>query len=65
VVVVVVAVVAAALAVPASAHAGPNSSHTAIVSLGDSYMSGEAGRWQGNSINPARNRDGTDRAAFN
>lgn len=61
---VVVAVVAAALAVPASAHAGPNSS-TAIVSLGDSYMSGEAGRWQGNSINPARNRDGTDRAAFN
>jgi len=62
---VVVAVVAAALAVPVSAHAGPNSSHTAIVSLGDSYMSGEAGRWQGNSINPARNRDGTDRAAFN
>ena len=35
---------------------------TAAVSLGDSYISGEAGRWQGNSINPAGNRDGTDRA---
>jgi lysophospholipase L1-like esterase len=63
--VLVVAVVAAALAVPATAHAGPNSSRTAIVSLGDSYISGEAGRWQGNSINPARDRDGTDRAAYN
>ena len=61
----VLATVAAALAVPAGAHAGPNSSNTAIVSLGDSYISGEAGRWQGNSINPAGNRDGTDRAAFN
>jgi GDSL-like Lipase/Acylhydrolase family len=61
----VVAVMAAALAVPASAHAGPGSSTTAIVSLGDSYISGEAGRWQGNSINAAGNRDGTDRAAFN
>lgn len=35
---------------------------TAAVSLGDSYISGEAGRWQGNSINPAGSRDGTDRA---
>ena len=25
---------------------------TAAVSLGDSYISGEAGRWQGNSIDP-------------
>ncbi len=32
------------------------------VSLGDSYISGEAGRWQGNSINPLASRDGTDRA---
>ena len=60
-----VAVLAAALGVPAGAHAGPNSSRSAIVSLGDSYISGEAGRWQGNSINPAGNRDGTDRAAYN
>jgi lysophospholipase L1-like esterase len=59
-----VAVLAAALAAPAGAQAGPGSSRTAIVSLGDSYISGEAGRWQGNSINPARDRDGTDRAAF-
>ena len=35
---------------------------TAAVSLGDSYISGEAGRWRGNSINPAGSRDGTDRA---
>lgn len=35
---------------------------TAIVSLGDSYISGEAGRWQGNSDNVAASRDGTDRA---
>jgi hypothetical protein len=63
--VVVVAVVAAALAIPASVHAGPNSPRTAIVSLGDSYISGEAGRWQGNSVNPLGDRDGTDRAAYN
>jgi hypothetical protein len=35
---------------------------TAAVSLGDSYISGEAGRWQGNSIDPLASRDGTDRA---
>src|SRR3954471_7497234 len=35
---------------------------TAAVSLGDSYISGEAGRWQGNSIDPLADRDGTDRA---
>jgi GDSL-like Lipase/Acylhydrolase family len=63
--VVVVAVVAAALALAPSALAGPNSGGTAIVSLGDSYISGEAGRWQGNSINASGDRDGTDRAAYN
>jgi len=35
---------------------------TAAVSLGDSYISGEAGRWQGNSIDDLGSRDGTDRA---
>ena len=30
---------------------------TAAVSLGDSYISGEAGRWQGNSVNPTGSRD--------
>lgn len=43
--------------------AGPGSSTTAIVSLGDSFISGEAGRWQGNSLNLTGTRDGTDRAA--
>jgi hypothetical protein len=43
--------------------AGPGSSTTAIVSLGDSFISGEAGRWQGNSLNMFGTRDGTDRAA--
>lgn len=62
---VVIAVLAAVLAAPAGAQAGPNSSRTAIVSLGDSYISGEAGRWRGNSVNSAGNRDGTDRAAYN
>lgn len=32
------------------------------VSLGDSYISGEAGRWNGNSVTPAGDKDGTDRA---
>ena len=43
--------------------AGPGSGSTAIVSLGDSFISGEAGRWQGNSLNMLGTRDGTDRAA--
>src|SRR3990172_5227350 len=43
--------------------AGPISPTTAIVSLGDSFISGEAGRWQGNSLNMFGTRDGTDRAA--
>ena len=54
--------VAALGAVPA-ANAGPTSSTTAIVALGDSFSSGEAGRWQGNSLNIFGTRDGTDRAA--
>ena len=48
--------------VPA-ASAGPTSSTTAIVALGDSFSSGEAGRWNGNSLNIFGTRDGTDRAA--
>ena len=43
--------------------AGPGSGPTAIVSLGDSFISGEAGRWNGNSLNIFGTRDGTDRAA--
>jgi hypothetical protein len=52
------------LASPAGrSEAGPGSSTTAIVSLGDSFISGEAGRWNGNSLNMFGTRDGTDRAA--
>ena len=52
------------LAAPA-AQAGPTSSTTAVVSMGDSFISGEAGRWNGNSLSPFHNRNGTDRAAYN
>ncbi|MGW0703447.1 GDSL-type esterase/lipase family protein [Streptomyces sp. NPDC002867] len=45
-----------------TAQAGPGSGASAIVALGDSYISGEAGRWQGNSLTNAGSRDGTDRA---
>jgi hypothetical protein len=44
------------------ASAGPSSKTTAAVSLGDSYISGEAGRWSGNSVTPTGDKDGTDRA---
>jgi lysophospholipase L1-like esterase len=54
------AVAAALLATPCAAlGAAPP---TAVVSMGDSYISGEAGRWLGNSANVAGSRDGTDRA---
>ena len=56
-------IVLSALAATPAAHAGPTSSTTAIVSMGDSFISGEAGRWQGNSLNFLGTRDGTDRAA--
>lgn len=47
-----------ALATPAQAATGP----TASVTLGDSYISGEAGRWKGNSLTTSGSRAGTDRA---
>ncbi|MEV7600756.1 GDSL-type esterase/lipase family protein [Kitasatospora sp. NPDC089797] len=52
------AVAAPASAAPAAVPAGP----TASVALGDSYISGEAGRWQGNSAGGSGDRNGTDRA---
>ncbi len=56
--------VIAVFAAPAErSQAGPGSGPTAIVSLGDSFISGEAGRWNGNSLNMFGTRDGTDRAA--
>ena len=59
----VIAVLAALSALAPVASAGPASSTTAIVALGDSFSSGEAGRWNGNSLNIFGTRDGTDRAA--
>ena len=59
----VIAAVAVLSALAPAANAGPASSTTAIVALGDSFSSGEAGRWNGNSLNIFGTRDGTDRAA--
>lgn len=50
-------VVVLAWAIPATARP------TAIVSLGDSFISGEGGRWLGNGSDPFGDRSGTDRAA--
>ena len=47
-----------------TAAAGPGSERGAIVSLGDSFISGEGGRWLGNGSEPLGTRSGTDRAAF-
>ncbi|HEV2723167.1 MAG TPA: GDSL-type esterase/lipase family protein [Thermoleophilaceae bacterium] len=46
------------LAAGAAVARGP----TASVSLGDSFISGQAGRWQGNSTDALGSRAGTDRA---
>ncbi len=50
--------------VPAPASAAPGAGPPVVVSMGDSYISGEAGRWQGNSLSPAPGNDGTDRACL-
>jgi hypothetical protein len=59
---VLAAVLAGALA-PA-AHATPASPRTAVISMGDSYISGEAGRWAGNSLDPQPGNARTDRACL-
>jgi lysophospholipase L1-like esterase len=53
----------AALLAAGPALAGPKSGPTAVVSLGDSYISGEAGRWAGNSTVPAAGNAGTERGS--
>ncbi|MEZ0093547.1 GDSL-type esterase/lipase family protein [Streptacidiphilus sp. EB129] len=50
------------LVAAAPAHAGPVPGPAVAVSMGDSYISGEAGRWQGNSDDSGGSRDGTDLA---
>ena len=52
----------ALLMAAAPAQAAPGSGPTSIVTLGDSFISGEAGRWQGNSAITTTDRAGTDRA---
>ncbi|WP_349372203.1 hypothetical protein [Streptomyces sp. G-G2] len=42
--------------------ASPGNGPTAVVSMGDSYISGEGGRWKGNSLTNSGSRTGTDRA---
>lgn len=61
---VLVAIVAAGLTGTPAAVASPGSPTTAIVSLGDSFISGEGGRWMGNGSEPFGTRSGTDRATF-
>lgn len=56
------ALLGGALAGAGPAAASPGVGPTAIVSMGDSYISGEAGRWRGNSLTNSGSRDGTDRA---
>ena len=57
----------AALLTPASSigaqEAQEDAKPSAAISLGDSYLAGEAGRWQGNSPVSWADREGTDRAA--
>ncbi|MGY3339582.1 lysophospholipase L1-like esterase [Streptomyces filamentosus] len=51
-----------ATAAAPAAHASPGGGPTAVVAMGDSYISGEAGRWFGNGLTNSGSRDGTDRA---
>ncbi|MFD5922133.1 GDSL-type esterase/lipase family protein [Kitasatospora sp. NPDC058201] len=53
---------APAVAAPASPTGAVLAGQTASVTLGDSYISGEAGRWKGNSVASGGSRAGTDRA---
>ena len=51
--------------VPATAHAdGPGVGTPYVVSVGDSYISGEAGRWAGNSNNGEQYTDAGGSAAY-
>ncbi|MFI8084820.1 GDSL-type esterase/lipase family protein [Kitasatospora sp. NPDC086009] len=52
----------AGTAAPAAAAGAVPAGPTASVTLGDSYISGEAGRWKGNSVVTGGSRSGTDRA---
>jgi hypothetical protein len=57
-------IVSAAFWIASVTAASAGSEPSAIVSLGDSFISGEGGRWLGNGSEPLGTRSGTDRAAF-
>ncbi|MET7362072.1 GDSL-type esterase/lipase family protein [Streptomyces sp. NPDC005562] len=57
-----VALAALASATVAPAHAAVADERPLLVTLGDSFISGEAGRWAGNSNESAEGHAGTDRA---
>ncbi|WP_156926210.1 GDSL-type esterase/lipase family protein [Glycomyces arizonensis] len=65
----VAALLGALLAAPSAAlgeEAAPaRAKEPAVISLGDSFISGEAGRWQGNGNTLWGSRYGTDLAAYN
>ncbi|MGW9438091.1 GDSL-type esterase/lipase family protein [Streptomyces sp. NPDC055607] len=50
---------------PSVVTAIPHPGAPVIVSMGDSFMAGTAGRWSGNSLDPFGNRNWTDRAYVN
>jgi hypothetical protein len=58
------AVTAAGMVAAQAVSASHRSATTAIVSMGDSFISGEGGRWMGNGSDLSGARSGTDRAAF-
>ncbi len=55
--------VATLLAIAAPLSAAP-AEPTAVVSMGDSYIAGEGGRWDGNTSTSWGDRRGTDRSAY-
>ena len=54
-----------ALAAPAALADGPGVGTPTVVSVGDSYISGEAGRWAGNTNGSSNNTDAGGSGAYN
>ncbi len=59
---VAIAITVAAASASATEAAAAPAKPAAVVSLGDSYISGEAGRWRGNALQDSRDKWGTDLA---
>ncbi len=58
----VIAALAASSWSAATAVASPRTGPAVVVSMGDSYIVGAAGRWKGNSLTDTGSKNGTDRA---